>query len=82
MPLTVGELEAILSQIKDKSIIVVMDCGEGFLEDVCPVDSGLITIMDEETGEDEELLSLTISFYDSFLDDLDDGEINSRPELN
>jgi len=82
MPLTVGELEAILFNIQNKEMVVVMDLGDGFLEDVCPIDSSVVILIDEETGHEDEVLSLAICFCDSFLDDIDDGEINSRPELN
>lgn len=78
--MTVGDLRKIIKGIPS-GVVVVLGIGES-LEDICAVNTKVVMIKYDDSGEKEPLLVLPICTCNEDEPDLELGEINSQPELN
>ncbi len=78
--MTVRELKRLIKNL-DPDMQVVMITNDDSLVPTCKANSQVITVMDDELGEKEEiLLLLPCGCHDE--PEIELGDINSQPELN
>ena len=76
----IRELKKLIRNL-DPDMEVVMIMNDDSLITVCKANSQVITVMDDELGEEEEiLLLLPCGCHDE--PEIELGDINSQPELN
>lgn len=77
--ITVGDLKKMIKGLNN-NVVVVLAVGES-LEDICAVNTSVQWIKFDDTGEKELVLILPVCECDK-ASELQEGEINSQPDLN